>query len=282
MIERLWLFHCGFIPVPRPLFEKGAGWDFPKLPFMGALAEHSELGPILIDAPFGHEGPANVGRLTAGVLKTVGLRFRARWATVPRIEEMGFRPSEVQHALMTHMHVDHTGGMKTLGRTTFHVSEEEWGFAREVSPTLAAAKGYAPDDYTGLRKRIETFAAPPAIDDSARASRSDSALGHDVFDDGSVRAVSLPGHSPGHTGYLFEMSDGRQIFHVGDAAFTLPHITERRTLGRFPKTFAWEFGRAEETLRGLRLFHEEHPEVEFVNSHDFELFEECKARPAEI
>ena len=63
MIEQFWLFHCGWFRVPRGAFEKGGGFDMVALPFLAAVAFHSELGPIVVDAPFGHEGPTNAGEV---------------------------------------------------------------------------------------------------------------------------------------------------------------------------------------------------------------------------
>jgi glyoxylase-like metal-dependent hydrolase (beta-lactamase superfamily II) len=275
MIERVWLFHCGYVSVPVPLVDRDAEMGFRKLPMMGALAEHAERGPILIDAPFGHEGPANAGLLTAGLLKTVGLKFKADWSVAARIEQIGFRPGEVDHALMTHLHVDHTGGMKTLGRTQFHIARDEWDYANRLSPIAAKTKGYAPDDYRSLRARIEEFDTPAPLDE-------EDLDGVDLFGDGSITAVGLPGHSFGHVGFLLKTTDDREIFHLGDAAFTLEQVTERHGLGPMPKSFAYDVDRAVETLRTLRLFHQNRPEVTLINAHDFGLGERCLEGPVAV
>ncbi len=275
MIDRIWLFHCGWIAVPRPLFEVGQPWEYPRMPFMGAVAEHRERGPILVDAPFGGEGPANVGRMTAGLLGMLGLEFQSEWSTVGRLEQIGYSASEVDDVLMTHLHVDHTGGLGSLAdATTIHATDLEWEYARGQSSLIGKTRGYAPGDYRPLADRIETFEMPAEL-----GAETDH---HDVFGDGSVHAVGLPGHTVGHVGYRFEMTDGRQVLHVGDTAFTIPHVTDQRELGRFPRSFAYDVPRAEESLRALRRYHEAHPEEVLVNAHDFELGERCLDGPIEV
>jgi glyoxylase-like metal-dependent hydrolase (beta-lactamase superfamily II) len=51
------------------------------------------------------------------------------------------------------------------------------------------------------------------------------AAGFDVFHDGSIFAVSLPGHAAGHYGICFH--DGKRwIFLVADAAWSIGAITD--------------------------------------------------------
>ncbi|MFB6351716.1 MAG: MBL fold metallo-hydrolase [Bradymonadaceae bacterium] len=271
MIERVWIFHCGTMSVPRPLVERGADFELARMPFLGALVEHRERGPILIDAPFGHEGPANFGRMSAGLLKTFGLEFLSSWSVAARLEQMGHRTSDIDDVLLTHLHGDHTGGLKTLGEATFHVSDIEWDFAREISSLSAMVNGYAPDDYTSLAPRVETFEMPPTLETAPE--------GLDLFGDGSIRAIGLPGHTIGHVGYRLTMADGRELFHVGDAVHSIDHIVDRREPGTFPRTFAHDITRMEESLRMLRLFRDDHSDISLISAHDFDWCETCLEGP---
>ncbi len=66
---------------------------------------------------------------------------------------------------------------------------------------------------------------PPGL--AARVLLIDTAKGPiDVFDDGSVIAVGLPGHAPGHIGLV--VSDDHQYLLCGDGALTRDHIRRRR------------------------------------------------------
>ncbi len=272
MFDKLWTFHCGYMRVPRGFILDGGGFERILLPFMGTLAHHTERGPVLFDAPFGHEGPSSLGRVVAGVLETLGLEFRAEWAVVPRIEALGFRPSEIDHVFMTHLHVDHTGGMKSLAEPTFHVSREEWAYARQLGSIRAAAEGYTPDDYRSLEERIEPFEAPDPLADDAEAR-------HEIWDDGSLRAIGLPGHTSGHVGYELQFEGDRTVWHVGDAAFALTQITERDDFGYQPEMFAHDLSTAERTLEALRRYADDHPETMLINAHDHERAERAMDGP---
>jgi glyoxylase-like metal-dependent hydrolase (beta-lactamase superfamily II) len=107
--------------------------------------------------------------------------------------------------------------------------------------------------------------------------------GLDVFGDGSVEAVSLPGHSVGHVGYRFHLTNGRTIFFVGDVAFTISQITESRDFGIFPRVAAADTDLARATLSRLReWWRREGRDQILICSHDFEWGEECMDGPTPL
>lgn len=275
MIEQFWLFHCGWFRVPRGAFEKGGGFELARMPFLAAVAYHSTRGPIVVDAPFGHEGPTNAGEVVGSFLRKAGQRFRREWAIVPRIEQLGFRASEVDDVLVTHLHWDHTGGLKELAHANFWMDVTEWEHANSLGTTDAVSTGYILSDYRALGSRIRRLDLNDEVDVSG---------GFDIFGDGSVEAVPLRGHSPGHTGYRFHLTDGRKIFFVADAVFTIPQITDQRDLGMFPRIAASDTDSARLTMWRLRDWHRtggSEGQV-LVSSHDFDWGERCLDGPVAL
>ena len=249
-------------------------WPYPGARAGALQVVHPTHGPILVDAPFGHEGPANVGAVFGAVLRGAGLRFDQNWSVIPRIEQLGFRPSEVHHILMTHLHWDHTGGMKELGHAHFHITRTEWEYVDHLTPLKALRNGYQLDDFRAMRSRVELIDDPLPL--------AEDPTGLDLFGDGSVCAVGLPGHTLGHVGYRFRFADDTEIFYVGDAAFTNEHIGDRRPLGVFCRAAAFSVDQTLETLRSLRLYHDEHPDEQMICAHDFGWGERCLEGPTPL
>lgn len=260
MIERFWLFHSAYIRIPTNAVVADGGWQILRLPFMGAVAEHSERGLILFDAPYGHEGPTNMGIFTGSILRRAGLVFKEEWSIVPRLEELGLRAADVSHILLSHLHSDHTGGMKTMAHAQFHLAKAEWDWALEGSERRAAARGYARTDFVALRDRIEFLDQIPHL--------ADSHQGLDIFGDGSVEMFFLPGHTPGHCGFRIHRKEGPPIFYLGDAAFTVPQILGEEELGVFPRLSASSMGGVRTTLRALRRHFKQYPDDIPITCHD--------------
>lgn len=267
MIERFWLFHYAWGRLPQSAVVEKGGWQQVRVPILGGLAVHSRLGPILLDVPYGREGPSNLGMLLGSMLETMGLNFQSDWSVVPRLEQIGFRAADVEHVLMTHLHCDHTGGMKTLAHATFHLSRREWEYAREGPGAQAKIRGYVRDDFAALGERVELYDSLP--------HPASHAEGLDVFGDGSVEMFELPGHTPGHCGYRLRSGGQKAIFFAGDAAGSVPELLGDCRPGWLPRALAESHTAVELTQRGVRRHLEQHPADTPVVCHDPELGERC-------
>jgi len=84
----------------------------------------------------------------------------------------------------------------------------------------------------------------------------------DVFGDGSVWALHVPGHTPGSTAYLVRTPDG-PVLLVGDAS----HSAWGWEHGVEPGTFSSDRPRSAESLARLRAFAAAHPAIEVRLGH---------------
>lgn len=259
MIKKFWLVHTGYYPVFRNVLIAGGGFERVKMPFLFGVAEHSEYGPVLMDAPFDERGPANMGAVAYGLMRGTGLKFDARWSVAGRLDELGFSPEQVDHVLVTHMHADHTGGMGEVADATFHISRREWEYARQVGGLESAIGEYSPADYMSLGDRMKTYDDLPALGDRQ---------GLDLFGDGSVEMYSAPGHTPGHCVYRIHVEGGETIFYGGDAAHTIAHAMGEAKPGLLPRQFTDSLPQAERSLAAIRAHLDEFPDDFFVLCHD--------------
>ncbi len=124
------------------------------------------------------------------------------------LAEAGVRPEDVTHLVMTHLHIDHVGGMiDAEGRAVFPNAElisgqGDWDHftSDEVQARLS---GRALGSFLTSRRSIEPYAD----------RRRDVAGETEVLP--GITMVPLPGHTPGHSGV--HVSDGdAQLLIWGD------------------------------------------------------------------
>lgn len=129
---------------------------------------------------------------------------------VPRLATIGMKPSDISYVVQSHLHFDHCGGLEWLTHAKVYVQREELAFARH--PPRYQASVYVKQDFDLPINWIE-------LDGE-----------HDIFGDGLLRIIPTPGHTKGHQSLLVKLKS-RPVFLLGDAAYLLSKLRERRLPG---------------------------------------------------
>ena len=178
----------------------------------------------------------------------------------PRLPDGGIAdrldPSSVTDVILTHLHPDPGGGSDRFPHARFVLSG---GIADTLARPRArdgVLRGLLPTWFPRADTRIvrEFGSGPHGL------------RGADLFGDGSVTLVDLPGHARGHAGVLFA---GRTLV-AGDAAWGRDLLGEEHRMRRLPRAVAHDTDAASRTARalldaeadGVRLLfsHDRHPE----------------------
>ncbi|KVO63435.1 MBL fold metallo-hydrolase [Burkholderia ubonensis] len=140
---------------------------------------------------------------------------------IDNLRAAGYRPEQIDEVWLTHLHKDHVGGIVSNGQMTFpnatvRVSEVEASYWLDP-----ANKARAPAFLSSFFDAAAASVAPYIAAGRFKTFSGDATLAP------GMRAVPMPGHTPGHTAYLIESgSEGMlawgDIVHV--AAIQLQDI----------------------------------------------------------
>lgn len=219
MITGLAFPNSAGVRVPERLVLSGGRWTQIELAVRYARFTHARAGACLIDTGYS-------ARVTRG-LRSLPLTLYASILR-PRLTPHALPGAcpDVRTILLTHLHADHVSALRDYPAARLIADAgavEHFLAAGAFSRTCHGVfRELLPDDF---HARIVPL-------DSLGSVEAPLGLGpaRDVFGDGEVLAVPLPGHMRGHTGYLF----ARQpvpVLYAGDADWLARAIREARSPG---------------------------------------------------
>jgi glyoxylase-like metal-dependent hydrolase (beta-lactamase superfamily II) len=218
---------------------------------------------VLVDTGLGTGDVTHPERLGRPFRAIVRPRCEPGETAVRQVEGLGFDPGDVRQIVVTHLDVDHAGGLADFPAAGVHV----------FAPELAAAKD------PPLRERNRYVAAqwahgPHWVEhevDGERWFGFDSVrLLPDL--DVEIALVPLLGHSTGHAGVAIREADG-WLFHCGDAYFHTDEVATPHScppgLRVFQSLMAHDAKARRHNQERLRELAGEHrDDVRLICSHD--------------
>ncbi len=171
-----------------------------------------------------------------------------------QLRALDIEPGSVEQVVMTHLHVDHTSGMRLLPNAKFTASGAEWAATRGRFP---AGKGYVPHHLPAVSQmQLLDFDR-----DGEPYATFEQTI--DLLGDGTIRLISTPGHSAGHLSVLLRLAGGGQALLVGDAAYTLRSIHEQ-----ILPMLTDDDATARRSIGEIKAFALANPQTIIVPSHD--------------
>ena len=198
-VERLYVIDCGWAHAPdqsrwSPGINVGVPIDVSDNCY---LIYHSSAGYVLWDSgitdrlaalPEGQTTPAT------------GQTWYRTKTLASSLAALGVTPLDIRAVAVSHVHPDHTGNLGLFPEATLIVQEAEWRYGLELP-----FRPFNPTQNTRL------------LDGDT-----------DLFGDGSVTAISTPGHTPGHQSLLVRLETTGLVLLSGDAVHFQSNWDNRR------------------------------------------------------
>ena len=237
-----------------------------------ALLKHPFEGYLLFDTGYAHR------RLMAATRSLPYRLYRRAAPFVTSAEESAaevlkdrfkIEPDQIGTVILSHFHPDHLSGLGDFPGARIVATPDAYREASGRKGLRALARGILPD-LLPADFEVRAHLLPMKFSGEPLPNLGPT---HDVFGDGLLRAVRLPGHAPGQIGLLADTERG-PVFFVADAAYTRRSIRENRP--PHPVTNFFTEGRhaVEETLSRLHQFASERPDVCLVPTHCPDAYQE--------
>jgi N-acyl homoserine lactone hydrolase len=168
----------------------------------------------------------------------------------PQLRAIGVGPADVKRVVLTHMHIDHDGGLAAFPNSEILVSPGELAVASGIAGRL---RGYLPERWP------KSFDPKPLVLDNV--AFGPFARSRRLTADGTIVAVATPGHTRDHLSVIVD--DGDQVvFIAGDASYS-----EANMLSGTLDGVSADESVASATLSAIRAFAAARPTV-YLPAHD--------------
>ena len=209
---------------------KASGMTTPKedwiwLPVSVYLIEHPK-GLILVDTGWHRDMSPEGVYDKAAQIKSLGSRvlYNVNQGQIPlgeavdeQLEAMGIKPADLDYVLLTHLDCDHANGLRAV-KDAKHiiVAQEELDCARKNGFIRYKKKWWEGVDLQTIEWN--------GMEGPAQKS-------FDLFGDGSIKMINIPGHCDGLCAVKITREDGRYVLLFSDGGYATKSWKEMITSG---------------------------------------------------
>ncbi|MCD0252829.1 MBL fold metallo-hydrolase [Xanthomonas campestris pv. campestris] len=253
--------HCG------RMVRADGHWHAVEFPALSVLIRHPQRGALLYDTGYAEHFfratdplPERLYRWTTPVTLPAQERLQAQLA------RRDLAPDDIGWCLISHFHADHVGGLRDLPTARFICLHADYAQLRAASRLgglrRALLPQLLPDDFA---QRVQF--AEQAPQRALGGAWKGLGVGYDLFTDGSVMAVALPGHVPGQMGLLLRDQHDREVLLCADAVWSSATFASLAWPAWPTRLLMHDWSAFQRTVRVLHGLVQAHPELAILPSH---------------
>ena len=201
--------------------------DFPS---MCGLIRHPAIGWILFDTGYAEHFFSETDKWPERLYRiALPIDLPYEQHLLQQLKSFGINADDITMVIVSHYHGDHIAGLKDFPNAKFIALKADTTEIQKLTsqPLRATLQGKLP----GLLPE-NYFDRLINADDCTPIDLPDWMLpftqGFDLVGDGSLIGIPLSGHSAGQLGLFLPDADGRPVFFVADACWSLPACREGR------------------------------------------------------
>lgn len=187
-------------------------------------------------------------------------QFTQKESAADQLKSLGLKADRI---ILSHAHFDHAGGLTEFPGVPVEVLPEELAFLKTKNASPAIFPSLFNDQIVW-----QTYTLEDKPYEGYPKSR-------DLFGDGSLILVGMPGHSPGSVGLFINFGPDKRAFLVGDTVWNSEAIT--KGLPKFWISVKFADNKPDEVMTRileLQALKKKYPDLLIVPSHDAKAIED--------
>jgi len=260
-------FKAGYCTHPEAMVIRDRPWKPIEFPSLVALISHPKIGLILYDTGYSNRFfqetrnfPFRLYALTTPVY------FQEQDSAINQLQQEGIEAQGIQSIIISHFHADHIGGLRDFPQANFICFKSAYDAVkyRQGFKALKAGflSGLLPSDFEHraiFAEHQSEVSLPPEYAPFTK--------GFDLFGDGSILAVELPGHATGQLGLFFVDETEQSYFLIADACWLSRAYQELVQPNPIANLIFANSKEYVDTLAQIHQLHKLNPAIKIIPTH---------------
>lgn len=250
--------------------DRGGRWATTRFPALCGLIRHPDAGWILYDTGYAEHFFKATQMLPERLYRAaVPVQMPVQEQLLAQLNALGIQPDDIRKVIISHFHSDHIAGLRDFSKASFIALDADCRHIESLSGSRWRATlgghlpGLLPEDFKSRLNLADNSKQVVLPDWMTPFSR-----GLDLVGDGSLIGVPLPGHSEGQLGLFIPDAQGRPVFLVADACWSVTACSAKRLPAPPALWFASHDARQyRKTYAGLGELIRREPAVAVLPSH---------------
>jgi N-acyl homoserine lactone hydrolase len=259
------IIKCGKMISQQAFIFRGGSWSETYESGMAAALIRHPKGTFLFDTGFGTNVDEHIKTIPALMRATT--KYDKETSAAAQLQEQGISSGDIKMAVISHSHWDHVSGLEDF------TSAEVWAAKAEQDYVQTLPDG---ELIQHLSRMIKWH--PIEFTDGAYENFDSS---FDLFKDGSIVFVPLPGHTPGSLGMFVNLRSGKRFLFTGDLTWAIEGEqipTERPWIAR--KLVDNDEEGVKRSIVKVHKLMQRYPDLTVVPAHDRRIHDKLANFPA--
>ena len=211
-----------------------------ELPVLCTLLKHDQ-GNVLFDTGCSPEAAIDAEARWGGIERAMVPIYRPEDTVVNQLGKTGLSADDIDVVICSHFHPDHCGCNEHFKRATIICHADELAAAQSEG---GVAQGYLPQEWDHAQRGFDTFEGQ-----------------RDLFGDGRIVLLPVPGHTPGMIAALVGLDESGEYLLASDAVAIEANLVE----GYAPKN-SWNMDKATTAITEIKAIGQRGAKV--IYGHD--------------